>query len=441
MLKQLNHKNIVKYYYTELTPDMSGVDIILEYVPGGSIKSLLTKFGKLDERITSLYTAQILEGLSYLHSHNIIHRDIKGANILIDNDGVIKITDFGASKRMKDRKDSTPKDGNMELSKSLKGSPYWIAPEVANRTGHGFPADVWSVGCIVIEMLTGVPPWSTLTKSIREVFEFITSGKIPPYPKNISANCKDFLDKTLRVNPHERPSIDELLQHPFFKEPLNEDSLAQTLNDNDPLMGANFEMQSNNRSGGATMNQGNMLPNMKISRGPHQMINNPANQFFVPAPPTKKNMKHADTLENMFVQANADDIDNGILSKNMPQPIYGAKENNNPQAGGVRMVANPNGFENIGFPRDTAAVAQKIMPPSHDKQVINSKYANQVREQKEKEDKELQKLRVEKQKKWEEELHRELELFKKGPKAAAGGGGGAFAGADTQSPQNQPMNG
>jgi serine/threonine protein kinase len=103
LLRSLNHVNIVKYYLFNICEDLSGVDIVLEYVPGGSIRNLLSKFGSFDENMTSIYTRQILTGLQYLHKHKVIHRDIKCANILIGVDAVIKLTDFGTSKKMKEQ--------------------------------------------------------------------------------------------------------------------------------------------------------------------------------------------------------------------------------------------------------------------------------------------------------------------------------------------------
>lgn len=100
MLRTLNHPNIVKYFGTEISEDFEGVDILLEFVPGGSIKSLLDKFMQFDERLVKIYTRQMLEGLSYLHDKGIIHRDLKCANVLVDNTGTIKLSDFGASKRI-----------------------------------------------------------------------------------------------------------------------------------------------------------------------------------------------------------------------------------------------------------------------------------------------------------------------------------------------------
>ena len=146
------------------------VDIVIEYVSGGSIRVLLDKFNKLDEPIVASYTRQILNGLHYLHFNGIVHRDIKGSNVLIDASGKIKLTDFGASKRM----DKMGDDG--QPPQAFRGSPYWTAPEVMMKKSQGKPSDIWSVGCVVIEMLTGLPPWANLGKNSEEIIQLIISG-------------------------------------------------------------------------------------------------------------------------------------------------------------------------------------------------------------------------------------------------------------------------
>lgn len=97
-MRGLDHENIVRYYGT--SQEEGVLNIFLEYVPGGSISSLLAKFGCFSEKVIRVYTRQILHGLDYLHRHKIVHRDIKCANILVDNNGVVKLADFGASKRL-----------------------------------------------------------------------------------------------------------------------------------------------------------------------------------------------------------------------------------------------------------------------------------------------------------------------------------------------------
>ncbi|KAJ4833779.1 hypothetical protein Tsubulata_012655 [Turnera subulata] len=151
LLKNLSHPNIVRYLGTGREDD--SLNILLEFVPGGSISSLLGKFGSFPESVIRMYTKQLLLGLEYLHQNGIMHRDIKGANILVDNKGCIKLADFGASKKVVEL-------ATINGAKSMKGTPYWMAPEVILQTGHSFSADIWSVGCTVIEMATGKPPWS-----------------------------------------------------------------------------------------------------------------------------------------------------------------------------------------------------------------------------------------------------------------------------------------
>ncbi|OMJ83987.1 hypothetical protein SteCoe_14973 [Stentor coeruleus] len=224
MLKNLYHKNIVQYLYTEINNDCNGVDIMMEYVSGGSMRHLLNKFGKFEEPMAGLYINQVLEGLKYLHSQGIVHRDIKSANILVTQDGIIKLSDFGASKKLK-LDFVGDKD---ELCRSLKGSPYWMAPEIARRSGHNFAADIWSVGCVMIEMLTGSPPWSSVSRTVKDVMELITSGQTPPLPLGVSLECRKFIEECLQEEPTKRPTARALLDHEFLKERMNFDNNSMT---------------------------------------------------------------------------------------------------------------------------------------------------------------------------------------------------------------------
>ncbi|XP_031378437.1 mitogen-activated protein kinase kinase kinase NPK1 isoform X2 [Punica granatum] len=217
LLKNLSHPNIVRYLGTAREED--SLNILLEFVPGGSISSLLGKFGSFPESVIRMYTKQLLLGLDYLHKNGIMHRDIKGANILVDNKGCIKLADFGASKKVVEL-------ATINCAKSMKGTPYWMAPEVILQTGHSFSADIWSVGCTVIEMATGKPPWSQQYQEVAALFHIGTTKSHPPIPEHLSAEAKDFLLKCLHKEPHLRPTAAEMLQHLFVTAELLE---AQTV--------------------------------------------------------------------------------------------------------------------------------------------------------------------------------------------------------------------
>ncbi|KAF4615438.1 hypothetical protein D9613_003091 [Agrocybe pediades] len=208
LLKNLQHENIVQYLYSSI--DDEYLNIFLEYVPGGSVTALLRNYGAFEEPLVKNFVRQILQGLDYLHERDIIHRDIKGANILVDNKGGIKISDFGISKKV----DDNLLTGNRINRPSLQGSVFWMAPEVVKQTGHTRKADIWSVGCLVVEMLTGEHPWAQLTQ-MQAIFK-IGSMARPTIPSDISAEAQDFLKKTFEINHEARPSAIELLQHPWI---------------------------------------------------------------------------------------------------------------------------------------------------------------------------------------------------------------------------------
>ncbi|TKY51118.1 Mitogen-activated protein kinase kinase kinase NPK1 [Spatholobus suberectus] len=214
LLKNLKHPNIVRYLGTAREED--SLNILLEFVPGGSISSLLGKFGSFPESVIKMYTKQLLLGLEYLHNNRIIHRDIKGANILVDNKGCIKLADFGASKKVVEL-------ATINGAKSMKGTPHWMSPEVILQTGHTISTDIWSVACTVIEMATGKPPWSQqYPQEVSALFYVGTTKSHPPIPEHLSAEAKDFLLKCFHKEPNLRPSASELLLHPFIARDYHE---------------------------------------------------------------------------------------------------------------------------------------------------------------------------------------------------------------------------
>ncbi|CAM6043919.1 unnamed protein product [Sphagnum compactum] len=201
LLSELEHENIVQYLGTESTGDK--LYIFLELVSKGSLASVYKKYPMVEEQVCA-YTQQILHGLKYLHDRNIIHRDIKCANLLVDVSGVVKLADFGMAKEI----------DKLDKLKSCKGSAYWMAPEVIDATKtYGIAADIWSLGCTVLEMVTGKPPLSDL--EWQAVLWRVGHGEAPPIPENMSPDLKDFIKQCLEVDVNKRPTVDMLLTHPL----------------------------------------------------------------------------------------------------------------------------------------------------------------------------------------------------------------------------------
>lgn len=224
VLRNLNHRNIVQCYGMEIVN--STMHIFMEFMAGGSIRDYVSEKGRLNEDQVRCYCYQILEGVEYLHSNMVIHRDIKGANILLTADfKYAKLADFGLSKRLKRCSTVNGLDATL-------GSPYWMAPEVvrassSNGEGYGRKADIWSIGCTIIEMLTCKPPWSTM-EPMSAVYN-IGSGRTPPeMPKDLSMGLKDILLQMFKRDPKCRPNAKDLLNHPFITN--EEESIAKKTN-------------------------------------------------------------------------------------------------------------------------------------------------------------------------------------------------------------------
>uniref|UniRef100_A0A8C3G6Y6 Mitogen-activated protein kinase kinase kinase 19 n=1 Tax=Cyclopterus lumpus TaxID=8103 RepID=A0A8C3G6Y6_CYCLU len=211
LLKTLRHANIVGFLGTSLFQHV--VSIFMEYIPGGSIASILHRFGPLPERVLALYTHQILEGVAYLHLNRVIHRDLKGNNVMLMPTGVIKLIDFGCARRLSCLNHTA---SSSDLLKSVHGTPYWMAPEVINETGYGRKSDIWSVGCTVFEMATGRPPLAHMDKMVALFYIGAQRGSMPSLPNGFSDHAKDFVNITLTCDQRLRPSADQLLKHSFI---------------------------------------------------------------------------------------------------------------------------------------------------------------------------------------------------------------------------------
>ncbi|CAG8474149.1 6857_t:CDS:2 [Ambispora gerdemannii] len=222
VMELLNHPNIVSYYGIEVHRDR--VYIFMEYCQGGSLGSLL-EHGRIEaEYWIQFYTYQMLLGLIYLHENNIVHRDIKPDNILLDHEGNIKFVDFGAAKILAKNQKTLGRTIVHQKTHvhSLTGTPMYMAPEIitGEEKGRKGSMDIWSLGCCVLEMATGRRPWSNLDNEWAVMYHVVTGHPPLPDPSQLSELGMDFLKKCFTRSSAERPTARELLEHSWIQEQL-----------------------------------------------------------------------------------------------------------------------------------------------------------------------------------------------------------------------------
>ncbi|KAL4978100.1 hypothetical protein BDW66DRAFT_165175 [Aspergillus desertorum] len=210
-LRVIMHPNIVKYQ--GFVKSAETLNIILEYCENGSLHSIAKNFGRFPETLVGVYMSQVLHGLLYLHDQGVIHRDIKGANILTTKEGLVKLADFGVASRTTGLSDS-----------SVVGTPYWMAPEVIELSGATTASDIWSLGCTVIELLEGKPPYYNL-QPMPALFRIVNDDH-PPLPQGASPAVKDFLMQCFQKDPNLRVSARKLLKHPWIVNARRSDSVV-----------------------------------------------------------------------------------------------------------------------------------------------------------------------------------------------------------------------
>ncbi|CAA7389408.1 unnamed protein product [Spirodela intermedia] len=217
ILRSLSSPYVVSYLGDGTTTELaSGTyrNLLMEYVPGGTAAELSARWraggGAVDEPAVRSYARCLSLALQYLHGVGVVHGDVKGRNVLVGSHwGEAKLADFGSSRRI-----------SSTAAANSSGTPLWMAPEVVAGEATSPASDVWSLGCTVIEMVTGKPPWKvTDHEDAGGVLLRIALGdQVPEFPAELSKSGRDFLDKCLKRNPVERLSCEQLLRHPFLSE-------------------------------------------------------------------------------------------------------------------------------------------------------------------------------------------------------------------------------
>nr|XP_032812410.1 LOW QUALITY PROTEIN: mitogen-activated protein kinase kinase kinase 1-like [Petromyzon marinus] len=213
LMSRLDHPHIVRMLGA--TCEKSNYNLFIEWMAGGSVAHLLNKYGPFKEPVLLNYVEQLLRGLSYIHENLIIHRDIKGANLLIDSTGQrLRIADFGAAARL-----ASKGTGAGEFQGQLLGTIAFMAPEVLRGQQYGRSCDVWSVGCVVIEMSGAKPPWNAEKHSnhLALIFKIASASTPPAIPAHLSPGLRDIALRCLEIQPLDRPPTRELLKHPVFR--------------------------------------------------------------------------------------------------------------------------------------------------------------------------------------------------------------------------------
>lgn len=211
ILKRASHPFIVSMEFVFQTPGR--IYFIMQYVKGGELFKQLAEKKRLPEMQAKFYAAQIALALGHLHKNKIIYRDVKPENILLDENGYIYLTDFGMAKFLNED----------QTANSFCGTPEYLAPEIITGEGHNKPADWWSLGTLIYEMLVGIPPFYHQNQKV--MYNFIMSKSIifpeAKYNIPISDECKDIISQLLIKDQKSRlgskGDAEEVMSHPFFK--------------------------------------------------------------------------------------------------------------------------------------------------------------------------------------------------------------------------------
>ncbi|KAI1646352.1 Pkinase-domain-containing protein [Daldinia loculata] len=220
VMKDSKHRNIVNFLDAFLRNNNAELWVVMEYMEGGALTDVIDNNPVITEEQISTICLETCSGLQHLHSQNIIHRDIKSDNVLLDARGNVKITDFGFCAKLTETKSKRA---------TMVGTPYWMAPEVVKQKEYGPKVDIWSLGIMAIEMIESEPPY--LNEEPLKALYLIATNGTPRLkkPEKLSKELKAFLSVCLCVDVKSRASADELLQHDFLKHGCPLGSLSELL--------------------------------------------------------------------------------------------------------------------------------------------------------------------------------------------------------------------
>ncbi|KAH0791844.1 STE family protein kinase [Histomonas meleagridis] len=213
-MHELHSRNLVRMISAHVYNETAW--ILMQYMDAGSLADIL-RYVQCDESQVAFIIKKVLRGLKRMHEKGIVHRDLKCGNIFLSKAGSIKIGDFGFSTQLNPLKTETRSD-------YIVGSPYWMAPELSDRTAYSFSSDIWSIGIMCIEMTTGKPPYSQIPP--KKVMKYIKKYGIPKL-RGYSSEFRDFVGKCTQTDPNDRPSATELLKHNFLKMKCDKKSIVE----------------------------------------------------------------------------------------------------------------------------------------------------------------------------------------------------------------------
>ena len=203
IMKQLNHPFIVKLHYAFQTSKY--LYLTLELCENGDLYGLIEKYNKIDENTAKFYLAEVILALEYLHSLDIIYRDLKPANVLIDKFGHVKLADFGLAKE---------KVKTIDLAMTVVGSPAYMPPEILQKKGASKASDIYGLGPFLFELLTGTTPY--YCDDVEELYQNIKTAKLS-FPDYLTSDAKEFISLVMNKDPAKRPTISQIKRHIFFK--------------------------------------------------------------------------------------------------------------------------------------------------------------------------------------------------------------------------------